>query len=117
MARLVYVLRGCLGGSDNDSNHRGCLLMIEEPPKELLRMSYSIYGRYYRFLILNARGSIRDALERMEHLIVDHWFDGDVLNMIVNPLEVRIEDIARAMYEENIEVQLLSEDDVEYSWE
>jgi hypothetical protein len=52
----------------------------------------------------------------MEPLTMDSWASGNTFDVVTNPLEVRIEDIARIIRENHVEVQLIGEEDVEYLW-
>jgi hypothetical protein len=70
------------------------------------------YARYYRFRLIKA-GNLNEVLKIIRPL--DLWIENNVLNMVINPLRLSTLDLARILYRLNFELELISEDDVEYT--
>ncbi|ADY00498.1 hypothetical protein VMUT_0284 [Vulcanisaeta moutnovskia 768-28] len=70
------------------------------------------YARYYRFRLIKT-GNLNEVLKIIRPL--DLWIENNVLNMVINPLKLSTLDLARILYRLNFELELISEDDVEYT--
>ena len=70
------------------------------------------YARYYRFRVVKA-GDLDNAQRVIKPL--DIWTESGILNIVVNPLRLSTFDVAKILYGLNFELELVSEDDVEYT--
>lgn len=122
MKSLVYLIkwRECLNGVKEASANvmhlsgEGALIETDDDTAFLdyaINEGCTAYARYYRLRIIKA-GDLEKARSTIRPL--DIWVDGDVLNIVVNPLRLSTLDIARALYGSGFELELVSEDDVEY---
>lgn len=121
---LVYLIkwRGCLNnvtkGRDVNILHisdEGALIETSDDAdfiNDALNNGCTAYARYYRFRIIRA-GDLDDARKAIKPL--DIWTENNVLNIVVNPLRLSTFDIAKILYGLDFELELVSEDDVEYT--
>ncbi|BDR91157.1 hypothetical protein [Vulcanisaeta souniana] len=70
------------------------------------------YARYYRFRMIK-RGKIDNVLDVIKPF--DLWIENDLLNVVVNPLRLSTLDIARILYKLDFELELVNEEDVEFT--
>ncbi|WP_054853975.1 hypothetical protein [Vulcanisaeta distributa] len=78
---------------------------------EALDNGCTAYARYYRFRLIKL-GNLEHAQREIKPL--DIWIENNTLNIIINPLRLSTFDIAKILYDLNFELELISEDDVEY---
>lgn len=94
----------------------GLLIRIDGDYRDLvnkaLNCSFTVYARYYRFNIIKY-GPLNPLLDALKPL--DVWIEDGIMNLVVNPLSIDIETVARAFREYGFNVVLISEEDVEYS--
>ncbi|GAB6944703.1 hypothetical protein [Vulcanisaeta sp. JCM 14467] len=121
---LVYLIkwRECLGnvikngGVDVLSlSDEGALVMTNDDTGfviEALDNGCTAYARYYRFRLIKM-GDLDNARRILEPL--DIWIENDILNIVINPLRLSTLDLAKALYDLNFDLELISEDDVEYT--
>ncbi|WP_069807164.1 hypothetical protein [Vulcanisaeta thermophila] len=79
---------------------------------EALKCGFTVFARHYRFHALRF-----GSLESLNNVLkpLDLWVESDVINLVVNPLSVDFEYVARVLLDLGFNVELISEDDVEYS--
>lgn len=104
-----------LWGSIHD-NSGGLLIPVNGDYRDLvneaLECNFTVYARYYRFRVTRF-GSVDTFKDTVKAL--DLWIEGNIMNLIVNPLGIRFEDIAKALLNLGFNPELISEEDVEYS--
>ncbi len=121
---LVYLIkwRECLSNIIEEGDARvlhlsgeGALVETDDDASlvnNALNNGCTAYARYYRFRVIKA-GDLNDARRIINPL--DIWLENGILNVIVNPLRLDILDIAKILYGLNFDLELISEDDVEYT--
>ncbi|WP_054857555.1 hypothetical protein [Vulcanisaeta sp. JCM 16159] len=121
---LVYLIkwRECLNYVVRDGNvsilnlsEEGALVMANDDTdfmNHALDSGCTAYARYYRFRVIKS-GNLDEVIKIIKPL--DLWIENKTLNMVINPLRLSIIDIARVLDELNFELELISEDDVEYT--
>ena len=121
---LVYLIkwRECLGnvikngGVDVLSlSDEGALVMTHDDTGfviEALNNGCTAYARYYRFRLIKV-GDVDNARRILEPL--DIWIENDILNIVINPLRLSTLDLAKVLYDLDFDLELISEDDVEYT--
>ncbi|GAB6946504.1 hypothetical protein JCM16161A_06340 [Vulcanisaeta sp. JCM 16161] len=121
---LVYLIkwRKCFDNvvKNRDVNiinlsNEGALVMIDDDvdfTNKALDNGCTAYARYYRFRLIKL-GNLENAQKAIKPL--DIWIENNTLNIIINPLRLSTFDIAKILYDLNFELELISEDDVEYT--
>ncbi len=121
---LVYLIKWkeCLDSVIKNENvnilslsNEGALVMTNDDTNfmnKALDNGCTAYARYYRFRVIKA-GNLDNTQRIIKPL--DMWVENDILNIVVNPLRLSTFDIAKILYGLNFELELISEDDVEYT--
>ncbi len=121
---LVYLIRWekCLDDLLNAYNTHilnvgsdGILISTDNDKDLVIRAineGCTAYARHYRFRVIKM-GKIDNVSDAIRPF--DLWVENDLLNVVVNPLRLSTLDIARILYKLDFELELVSEDDVEFT--
>lgn len=94
----------------------GLLMQVDGDYRDLvnkaLECNFTVYARYYKFHIIKY-----GPINALKNIIkpLDLWIEGEVMNLVINPLGIDVETMARIFLNLGFNMVLISEDDVEYS--